>query len=235
MLEEARYSKRIGYSVGVPCLPANKPKRSQELEERLSSFIVIIIWGFRPTYLLFFLLPLHPGARLRLLLFCFRAHRAWAQRGALNVRMCIGAQIKWCSRSESRRGEEGERERERAAAAGSTQRLRYTAKLSTYNLLFIRRQEGKRVFSPFLHFFTFAFALSLSLSLPPSLSRSSYHLLYSSSHYCYSSSPTKMLLCQLSTMWFHPFVHILHWRRRRKNSEYLFKFERKGLQRQNTH
>ena len=169
MLEEARYSKRIGYSVGVPCLPANKPKRSQELEERLSSFIVIIIWGFRPTYLPFFLLPLHPGARLRLLLFCFRAHRAWAQRGALNVRMCIGAQIKWCSRSESRRGEEGERERERAAAAGSTQRLRYTAKLSTYNLLFIRRQEGKRVFSPFLHFFTFAFALSLSPSLPLSL------------------------------------------------------------------
>ena len=164
MLEEARYSKRIGYSVGVPCLPANKPKRSQELEERLSSFIVIIIWGFRSTYLPFFLLPLHPGARLRLLLFCFRAHRAWAQRGALNVRMCIGAQIKWCSRSESRRGEEGERERERAAAAGSTQRLRYTAKLSTYNLLFIRRQEGKRVFSPFLHFFTFAFALSLSPS-----------------------------------------------------------------------
>ena len=70
---------------------------------------------------------------------------------------------------EQKGGGRRERERERAAAAGSTQRLRYTAKLSTYNLLFIRRQEGKRVFSPFLHFFTFAFALSLSPSLPLSL------------------------------------------------------------------
>ena len=232
MLEEARYSKRIGYSVGVPCLPANKPKRSQELEERLSSFIVIIIWGFRPTYLLFFLLPLHPGARLRLLLFCFRAHRAWAQRGALNVRMCIGAQIKWCSRSESRRGEEGERERERAAAAGSTQRLRYTAKLSTYNLLFIRRQEGKRVFSPFLHFFTFAFALSLSPSFSLSffLSFALFVIPLLLFIFPHKNVTVPIVDNVISSVCSHFTL-----KKKKKKSEYLFKFERKGLQRQNTH
>ena len=170
MLEEARYSKRIGYSVGVPCLPANKPKRSQELEERLSSFIVIIIWGFRPTYLLFFLLPLHPGARLRLLLFCFRAHRAWAQRGALNVRMCIGAQIKWCSRSESRRGEEGEREREREPQQQdrhSDCATRQNYRPTTCYLYGVKKEKES-----FRHFFISLRSLSPSLSLPPSLSLS---------------------------------------------------------------
>ena len=170
VLEEARYSKRIGYSVGVPCLPANKPKRSQELEERLSSFIVIIIWGFRPTYLLFFLLPLHPGARLRLLLFCFRAHRAWAQRGALNVRMCIGAQIKWCSRSESRRGEEGEREREREPQQQdrhSDCATRQNYRPTTCYLYGVKKEKES-----FRHFFISLRSLSPSLSLPPSLSLS---------------------------------------------------------------